>query len=94
MSLSVLRSRETSRVFWALLQSDERTPLDISLMLRISQSAAVKHLDKLRAVGLVKRGEKVGRYQPYEINWGRACELLLREASDFGPMLRSACLKS
>ena len=93
MSSSVLRSRETSRVFWALLRSDEKTPLDISLMLRISQSAVVKHLDKLRAVGLVKRGKKVGRYQPYEVDWDRACELLLREAPIFGPMLESGTLK-
>ncbi|RLF10468.1 MAG: hypothetical protein DRJ69_03090 [Thermoprotei archaeon] len=93
MSSSALRSRETSRVFWALLRSNEKTPLDISLMLRISQSAVVKHLDKLRAVGLVKRGKKVGRYQPYEVDWDRACELLLREAPIFGPMLESGTLK-
>lgn len=93
MSLSVLRSRETSRVFWALLRFDKKTPLDISFMLRISQSAVVKHLDKLRAVGLVKRGKKVGRYQPYEIDWDRVCDLLLREAPVFGPMLESGTLK-
>ena len=89
----VLGSWETSRVFWALLRSDDRTPIAISFMLRISQSAVVKHLDKLRAVGLVRRGEKVGRYQRYEVDWGRACELLLREAPIFGPMLESGVFK-
>lgn len=82
-----------TRVLWALLCSEDKTPIAISLKLRTSQSAIVKHLDKLGAIGLVKRGEKAGRFQHYEVNWDKAHELLLHETPTFGFILEAGIRK-
>jgi len=37
--------------------------------LGVSKSTVIFHLNRLRRKGLVKRGQKDGKFQPYEVNW-------------------------
>jgi len=63
-----LRNSGTSRVFYKLL-TDFRTPKHISSALGIKPSSVIEHLRRLQRVGIVRFGEKRGKFQYYEIDF-------------------------
>jgi len=64
------------RVFLALVKG-LKTPSEIAESLSIRKSTVVFHLNRLKHVGLVFREEKIGKMQPYGINWNNVHKLFL-----------------
>lgn len=63
-----LKSVTTSKVFFELVP-EPKTPNQLSSKLKIMPPSVIEHIRRLQAMGIVKLGEKKGKFQYYQINW-------------------------
>ena len=63
-------SQSTSDVLFALI-AGKKSPAEISDMVGNTSPAVIKQLWKLRKARIVKLGKKRGKFQDYEVIWGR-----------------------
>ncbi|MEM2865645.1 MAG: helix-turn-helix domain-containing protein [Candidatus Hadarchaeales archaeon] len=68
-----------SNVFFRMVLG-ETTPKAIAEALGTKPSTVVEHLRRLQEMGVVRLGEKEGKYQHYEIDWGRFARAFLRHS--------------
>jgi len=66
------------RVLLSLVDED-RNPKEIAKLLNLKPPTVIYHLNKLRKIGFVKRLEKLGKDQPYGIEWKNIYEFALKE---------------
>jgi hypothetical protein len=66
----VLRTRATSDVLFQLIIG-RRSPIEISRAIGDTSPAVIKQLWRLRKAGIVRLGEKTGKFQNYEVDWER-----------------------
>jgi DNA-binding HxlR family transcriptional regulator len=64
--LDPLRNVGTSRVLYALLEGPN-TPTELSKSLRVAPPGVMQQLHRLERIGVVRRGEKRGKSQYYEV---------------------------
>jgi len=74
-----LKNVRTSMTFLELLDKP-RGVTEIALILKIKPSSVFEHLVRLRRINIVLIGKRRGKFQEYEIDWNRFCDLFLREA--------------
>lgn len=84
MSLS---SEATSDVLFSLMRGITN-PKEIAEHIGDSPPSVVEQLNKLREAGYVRRAEKQGKIQPYEIDWER----LILDAIRASPMLNDGLI--
>jgi len=63
-----LTNAVTSKVFYELILG-KTTPKGIADALGVRSPTIIEHLWRLQRIGIVTRGEKIGKYQHYVINW-------------------------
>ncbi len=68
-----------SSVFFRMVLG-ETTPKGIAKSLGTKPSTVVEHLHRLQEMGVVKLGEKEGKYQHYEIDWRGFARAFLRHS--------------
>jgi DNA-binding transcriptional ArsR family regulator len=68
-----------SMVFYQLAIG-HTTPKKISLKLGLKPPTVVEHLHQLQDLGVVKLGEKRGKWQHYEINWKKFARAVIEHA--------------
>ncbi|MFB0523751.1 MAG: winged helix-turn-helix domain-containing protein [Candidatus Bathyarchaeia archaeon] len=69
----------TSKVFYELLQSP-KSPKEIADSLGIKSPPVIEQLRRLQKIGLVRLGEKRGKFQNYEIDSSNLVRLFLEKA--------------
>lgn len=74
------------RVLLCLIDG-EKTPKEIAKLLSVSPPTVVFHLNRLRRRGFVRRLEKVGKEQPYQIVWPAIYRFFLETIEKSVPMI-------
>jgi DNA-binding transcriptional ArsR family regulator len=52
-----------------LILSGVTTPKGLAEELGVAPSTVVFHLNRLKRAGILRRAEKIGKFQPYEVDW-------------------------
>lgn len=76
MRLSPLRNPGTSKVFYALV-GETSAPGQLAARLGVKPPAVTEQLRRLEGAGVVRRGQKQGRFQHYWVNWDALTEFTL-----------------
>lgn len=74
-----LNNLGTSKVLYLLL-SECKTPKELADSLGIKPPPVIEQLRRLQKIGIVRRGEKKGKLQEYEINFDKFLELFIERA--------------
>lgn len=74
-----LESTRTSQAFYAIL-AGINYPKIIAKHLDVKPPAAIQHIRRLEDIGLVKRGDKEGKIQRYDVDYDRLREIFLKYA--------------
>ncbi|MEM2535740.1 MAG: ArsR family transcriptional regulator [Candidatus Hadarchaeales archaeon] len=77
--ISPFASVGVSNVFFKMVLG-ENTPKAIAEALGTKPSTVVEHLRRLQEMGVVRLGKKEGKYQHYEIDWGKLAKSFLRHS--------------
>ena len=85
-----LSNRRTSEVFYQLLIGI-KTPNKIAVCIGITPTSAIEHLRRLQKIGIVRYGEKTGKFQHYEIDKRLLARIFIEKAP--GSVKRSIKLK-
>ncbi|MEM2878664.1 MAG: hypothetical protein QXG10_03865 [Candidatus Hadarchaeales archaeon] len=81
-----------SNVFFKLV-AGRSTPKEISDALEDQQPpSVVENLNRLRDIGLIEREEKIGKTQPYSINWKKFADEFLNHA--YAPKVLESAVKN
>ena len=83
-------SVRTSDVFFQLVLG-RTTPKEIASSLETKPPSVVEHLHKLRGMGIVKLGEKKGKYQHYRIDWRKFAVVFFDHV--YTPQVQEAALR-
>ncbi|GEM_PF-1610363 len=81
----------TSNVFFQVVLGNATTK-DIAKHTDTQPPSVAEHLNRLRELGILKRSEKEGKLQPYEVDWERFVHALFRHI--YTPKLQRAALQS
>lgn len=76
----VLNNLSMSKVFYAIV-SGKRTTIGISSYLKVGPPSVSEQLDRLRQIGMVRRREKEGKHQPYEVDLDGLSKLFLTRST-------------
>jgi DNA-binding transcriptional ArsR family regulator len=76
----VLNNLSMSRVFYSIVDG-MTTTIGISDILKVKPPAVSEQLERLRQIGVVRRREKQGKHQPYEIDLDGLSELFLTRST-------------
>jgi len=69
----------TSKVFYELL-AGHKTSKEISEILKVRSSSVLEHLRRLQEIGIVRLGEKRGKFQDYEIDFEKLLSSFIERA--------------
>jgi len=74
-----LSNRGTSRVFLCIIKR-KKNPKGIADFLGIQSPPVIEQLRRLQRIGVIELGQKEGKEQNYEVNWGNFLTLFIDQA--------------